>query len=232
MLVRKGFTYILTPPMAGQGDGDGVRIIADPGARLIVRWFAAGVAVVALAVVAAIVAIRFAPERPGTAPAQTRADDLAPRPVADAPATRPTAAAPGAPVVHVVPRRSVESEPPTPTSDGEPPPEKEPPMFEFAPAGVKSGVALFPPPGTKPLKRGIVVPDDFALPPGYVRHYQTTDDGKQLPPVLMFHPDYQPVDEHGRPVPVPKDGVVPPELAPPGLPIRMLDVPQQPTPDH
>lgn len=106
------------------------------------------------------------------------------------------------------------------------PPRKEPPVNQ------KTGVALFPPHGTKPLKRGLVVPDDFELPPGYVRHYQTTDDGKALPPILMFHPDFQPVDERGRPIPVPADRVVPPELAPAGMPIRMLDVPQPPTPDH
>jgi len=93
-----------------------------------------------------------------------------------------------------------------------------------------TGIAVFPPPGTKPLKRGIVVPDDFELPPGYVRHFQTTDDGKQAPAILMFHPDYQPVDEHGAPIPLPADRVVPPELAPPGLPLRMLDVPDAQVP--
>ena len=41
------------------------------------------------------------------------------------------------------------------------------------------------------------MPDDFELPEGYVRHYQTTDDGEQLPAILMFHPDYQFVDENG-----------------------------------
>ena len=42
----------------------------------------------------------------------------------------------------------------------------------------------------------------------------------------MFHPDYEFVDEHGRPITLPADRVVPPELAPPGMPIRMLDVPE------
>ena len=69
------------------------------------------------------------------------------------------------------------------------------------------------------MKRGIVVPDDFVLPEGYVRHYQTTDDGQQLPPILMFHPDYEFVDEQRRRRSrCPSDRVVPPELAPPGLP--------------
>jgi len=101
-----------------------------------------------------------------------------------------------------------------------------------------SGIALFPPMGTDPIKRGIVVPDDFELPPGYVRHHQVTDDGVPLPPILMFHPDYQPVDEHGDPIAIPADRVVPPEMAPPGLAIKMLEVPDsgdpaaEPEPDR
>jgi hypothetical protein len=91
----------------------------------------------------------------------------------------------------------------------------------------KTGLALFVP-GTKPLKRGIVVPEGFELPPGYVRHYQTTDSGQMLEPILTFHPDYTPLDEHGQPVEVPESRVVPPELAPPGMPIVMLEVPEGP----
>jgi hypothetical protein len=94
--------------------------------------------------------------------------------------------------------------------------EKEPP----------TGIALFPPPGTDPLKRGIVVPEDFELPPGFMRHYQVTDDGKPLRAILMFHPDYHPVDESGEPIPLPPDRVVPPEMAPPGLAIETLDDPE------
>jgi hypothetical protein len=89
-----------------------------------------------------------------------------------------------------------------------------------------SGIALFPPPGTDPIKRGLIVPDDFELPPGYVRHYQATDDGQRLPAILMFHPDYDWVDEAGRPIDIPVDHIVPPELAPAGLPLQTLDVTQ------
>lgn len=92
--------------------------------------------------------------------------------------------------------------------------------------GAPTGIAAFPPLGTKPILRGIVVPDGFELPPGYVRHYQATDDGRMLPPILRFHPDQPPVDASGRPIAVPPGGVVPPELAPPGLPIELLDVPE------
>ncbi|HSP98093.1 MAG TPA: hypothetical protein VL049_12760 [Candidatus Dormibacteraeota bacterium] len=88
-----------------------------------------------------------------------------------------------------------------------------------------SGIALFPPPGTNPPKPGIIVPDDFELPPGYVRHHQVTDDGRPLPPILMFHPDFDWVDANGHQLELPADHVVPADLAPPGMPIQMLDVP-------
>jgi hypothetical protein len=93
-------------------------------------------------------------------------------------------------------------------------------------AGETEGIAAFPPPGTDPLKSGIVVPEDYEVPEGYVRHYQTTDDGRQLGAILMFSPDYEFVDSAGRPVPLPADGIVPPDMAPPGLPIRMLELPK------
>jgi hypothetical protein len=99
---------------------------------------------------------------------------------------------------------------------------------ELTASGEKSGLGVFPPPGTKSVKRGIIVPEDFPLPDGYVRHHQTTDDGKQLPPILMFRPGFQLRDERGEPVPMPEDRVVPPSMAPPGLPIRMLEIPAKP----
>jgi hypothetical protein len=86
-----------------------------------------------------------------------------------------------------------------------------------------TGMMLFPAPGTDPIKKGIIVPEGFELPPGYVRHYQTTDDGEQLPAILMFSPDKPPLDANGQPMKVTENGIVPPELAPPGLPVRMLD---------
>ena len=36
------------------------------------------------------------------------------------------------------------------------------------------------------------------------------------------------LDASGRPVALPDDGIVPPELAPPGLPLRLLEVPENP----
>ena len=92
-------------------------------------------------------------------------------------------------------------------------------------AGVHGGLGAFTPPGTRPPLIGLAVPDDFVLPPGYVRHHQATDDGQRIEAILMFAPGYQPVDAAGHPLAVPKDRVVPPELAPPGLPIRRIVLP-------
>lgn len=89
------------------------------------------------------------------------------------------------------------------------------------------GIYAFPRPGTKPVRGGLLVPDDYVLPPGFVRHVQTTDDGRQLPPILTFHPDFHPTDAQGRPVEVPPDRIVPPELAPPDLPQRWFEPPQE-----
>ena len=41
----------------------------------------------------------------------------------------------------------------------------------------------------------------------------------------MFSPDYPWVDANGKPLALPPDGVVPPEMAPPGLPLRTLELP-------
>ena len=59
-----------------------------------------------------------------------------------------------------------------------------------------------------------------------MRHYQVTDDGQELPPILVVHPDYELLDVQGKAVPRPEGGVVPPELAPPGMPIETLVVPE------
>ena len=94
------------------------------------------------------------------------------------------------------------------------------------------GIAAFPPPGTKPIKSGILVPEAFELPPGYVRHYQATDDGQRVPAILMFHPDYHPLDEHGAPIPLPADRIVPAGMAPSGMPIEILQPPENPSEAH
>ena len=47
----------------------------------------------------------------------------------------------------------------------------------------------------------------------------------------MFHPDYHPVDEHGDPIALPADRIVPPDMAPPGMPIEMLEL-EEPNTDE
>lgn len=91
--------------------------------------------------------------------------------------------------------------------------------------GGGEGIGVYPPKGTNPPKPGIIVPDDFELPEGYVRYHQVTDEGRRLPPILMYSPDYDFVDADGKPIAVPESGIVPPEMAPPGLAPRILEIP-------
>lgn len=92
-------------------------------------------------------------------------------------------------------------------------------------AGIHSGLGAFSPPGTRPPLVGLAVPEGFELPDGYVRHHQATDDGQPIEPILMFAPDRRFFDAAGRPLAIPADRVVPPEMAPPGLPIRRVVIP-------
>jgi hypothetical protein len=91
--------------------------------------------------------------------------------------------------------------------------------------GIRTGLGAFNPPGTSPPLVGLAVPPDFPLPPGYVRHHQVTDDGVPIEAILMFAPDVVLRDADGHVVPLPEDRVVPPEFAPPGLPIRRVTIP-------
>jgi hypothetical protein len=215
-------------------DGDGVRILEAPGLRRTVWLLALSTAVVGVAVVVAVAVLRAAPPRSPDARAESPATPpdvlatTASKPPAAAPVSAPAEPAPATPRIRAVPRAEHAPSPPPAPGANEPPPEKEAPMFEVSNSPDRPGIAVFPPPGTKPIKSGIIVPDDFPLPPGYVRHYQATDDGERLPAILMFHPDYQFVDEHGQPVAIPADRIVPPDMAPPGLPVKMLEVPKAP----
>ena len=88
-------------------------------------------------------------------------------------------------------------------------------------AGVHSGLGAFNPPGTRPPLIGLAVPEDFELPPGFVRHHQATDDGQRIEAVLMFAPDHPYVLAH----PDLSSRVVPASLAPEGLPLRTITLP-------
>ncbi|NDK39072.1 hypothetical protein DT603_09490 [Pseudoxanthomonas gei] len=92
-------------------------------------------------------------------------------------------------------------------------------------AGVRTGIGAFNPPGTSPPLAGLAVPDDFRLPLGYARHHQVTDQGVPIEPILVFSPGFILRDAQGRPIAMPANGVVPPELAPPGLPLRPVVIP-------
>jgi hypothetical protein len=92
---------------------------------------------------------------------------------------------------------------------------------QLDPAPERVGLAAFDPPGTRPLKQGLVVPDDYELPPGYVRHYQNTDNGQRLQPILMYAPGF-----NAPGILVPPDRIVPAEDAPKGMPVEMLELPK------
>ncbi len=231
------------PPAKQHVDRDGVRTEVA-GIRRSVWLLTLAIAIVGVAL---FVVLRPVVEQAVSQPPDQRAAEPATSPPRHATAAAPKPPASAAPANIPAPPRvaDAESRPepkqppqaaPTPAAavvDATPAPAAAP-VFDATPAPAPetdsdqpSGIALFPPPGTNPIRRGIIVPDGFELPPGYVRHYQTTDDGYQLPPILMFDEDYRPVDEHGEPIPLPEDRVVPPEMAPPGLPVQMLDVPQR-----
>jgi hypothetical protein len=95
-------------------------------------------------------------------------------------------------------------------------------------SGETGGIAAFNPPGTSPPLQGLAVPEDFELPEGYVRHHQVTDEGESIEAILMFSPDYVFRDADGTVIPIPEDRVVPADLAPPGLPIRQIEIPPPP----
>jgi hypothetical protein len=92
-------------------------------------------------------------------------------------------------------------------------------------AGVRTGLGAFNPPGTSPPLIGLAVPEGYELPQGYVRHHQVTDEGVPIEPILMFSPDFVLRDARGRPIAMPTDRVVPPALAPPGMPQRQIRIP-------
>lgn len=108
-------------------------------------------------------------------------------------------------------------------------PGQAPPMKEVIErlhdAGIHTGLGAFSPPGTSPPLIGLAVPDDYVLPEGYVRHFQATDDGQRIEPILMFSPDFEFFDSAGKRIEIPQDRVVPPSMAPPGLAIRMIEIP-------
>ena len=212
------------------GERDGVRVVETSVARKVMRVTLVAMGVVVLSVIAALIGLRARAARlaePPTPPA-----DVARAPAAARVVT--SAVPPGAtlPVVPPQPPAAPRAASPRrierPAAPAAGPPAQQDAPFTIGGPDDTSGIRAFPPMGSKPVKRGLIVPDDFELPPGYVRHFQSTDDGERLPAILMFSPDYEWVDAQGRRVDVPADRIVPPELAPPGLAIRMLEAPASP----
>ncbi len=207
-----------TPPSSP--DGDGVRVIAKArtARRSALPW-----ALAFAGVVAAVVAWRLL------------APPAAVRPAAD------VAVAGVDPVKTVTPAPPRTASRPAPQPDelpnGDPndlanyfrPGDPEPTGAELIgalhDAGIRTGIGAFNPPGTSPPLEGLAVPEDFELPEGYVRHHQSTDEGESIEPILMFAPDFTLYDANGRPIAMPENRVVPPELAPPGLPPRRVRIP-------
>ena len=210
-----------------QPDRDGVRVVHKLDARRGGTWAAA--ALVAVTVIAALAwwqydarAARVAGARPAPAdagsagPQSQDAGPLAAQPL------------PSSATVQM----STERLPVADSNDlaqhfrpGDPEPTGAELINALHEAGIRTGIGAFNPPGTSPPLQGLAVPPDFLLPNGYVRHHQVTDEGVPLEPILMFAPDFALLDARGRAVPMPANRVVPPELAPTGLPLRPARIP-------
>ena len=197
-------------------EGDGVRRTPVRGPSRGPGWLALG----ALALVAAAV-LWF---------------NRAPVPMAEAPVPAAVAApAPAAVPATLQPVRLPEAPPELPSLDtddlaahyrpGDPVPTGAELIGALHEAGIRTGIGAFNPPGTSPPLEGLAVPEDFDLPPGYLRHHQYTDDGQAIEAILMFAPGFELRDAAGRRLPMPANGVVPPEYAPPGLPLRRVRIP-------
>ncbi len=229
---------------ASAPDDDGVRIIREPAPRdrrtMTLKRLALLLAVVGIGIG---YFLYVAPSTPSRSSAPVRARGTAITTVPEAVAAR---------IERVdeekamAPRRASPVPPMMPLSNAADPPsgddndiatylspdDPEPTMSEVIQAlrdsGDHGGIAAFNPPGTSPPLQGLAVPEDFVLPPGYVRHHQVTDDGQPIEAILMFSPDHVFRDADGRPIPIPEDRVVPPQMAPPGLEIRPITIPPPP----
>lgn len=210
-----------TPLRTPSADPDGVRVHGRNGAR---RWSGLVVALVLVVAAGAFLA-RQGPggEGPrGAAPPAADADERG----ADADFPRSAQPAATARPVRTATRAPID---PNDLASYAAPGTPEPTMGEVIQrlhaAGIRTGIGAFNPPGTSPPLTGLVVPDDFPLPEGYVRHYQATDDGQRIDPILMYSPDFEFLDANGNPIAIPRNRVVPPHLAPPGLPLRTVRIP-------
>ncbi|GAB6195620.1 hypothetical protein [Lysobacter xanthus] len=208
---------------------DGVRVTAHP------RRARGAVQVLAMLALVAIVAglgwwtmaRRASSSTAAIRTAQVTRRDAGPSPIDDAAPTPTRAASRGIGAGTAAATR--DGEDPTPDLSDYVLPGEAPTMREVIDAlharGIRTGLGAFPPPGTRPPRRGLEVPDGFPLPDGYVRHHQATDDGQSISPILMFSPDIDSITVRGRRVAIPPDRIVPPDLAPPGMPLKWVTLP-------
>jgi hypothetical protein len=209
------------PPSPSDPDGGGVRIVRKPrtvrsGARL---WTALLLALVVAT--AAGVWWRATRSKPDATVRVTTVGPTAAAREADDPQ-------------HTAPRMASMDAAPSAGTDpddlaayfqpGDPEPTGAQVIQALQQAGIRTGLGAFNPPGTSPPLEGLAVPDNFDLPEGYVRHHQVTDEGVPIEPILMFSPDFTLYDARGRAIEMPANRVVPPELAPPGMPLRRVRV--------
>ncbi|MBK8286056.1 MAG: hypothetical protein IPK97_14935 [Ahniella sp.] len=226
-------------PSSPGPDGEGVRVIRviRPGGYR--RWIVIA-AVVAVSLIVKIVFFSQLPVMPadsvsrsGTAvvkPEET--ESAASRPLAEL-SKLPRGMRRSAPLPAAEPAADVQEPISTDPNDlatyvrpGDPEPTMGEVIAALNDAGSHSGLGAFNPPGTSPPMDGLGVPEDFPLPEGYVRHHQVTDQGEPIEAILMFSPDFDFYDEEGRPVLIPENRVVPPELVPPGIPVHVVTVPK------
>jgi len=226
-----------TPSVEG---GDGVRVIREP--QSVIPAATVLKVLIAAVVVAGIATLALSSRSPRIVAAQGDSASTAPAvsAMAESPVAGPeyvAATAARTPQRHTAAPGLLVTRSPDDLPSGDPddiatyvsPGDPVPTMTEVIQAlhdmGDHTGIGAFNPPGTNPPLVGLAVPEDFVLPQGYVRHHQVTDEGDLLEPILMFSPDGVFVDASGREIAIPEDRVVPPEMAPPGLPIREITIP-------
>lgn len=210
-------------PSPVEETGEGVRvIILEPAQRprRWLRWLALPPTMLALAVL-------LRPEAPETPP--DAAPVLHPNDTPSAIAMAPRAPVSQQALPTVAPDVTSLPDPVAPGADpwdlasyfrpGDAAPSMRAVIAALHESGIHEGLGAFNPPGTQPPLEGLAVPEDFPLPPGFVRHHQVTDDGQRIEPILLFSEEVLAGRDGMIP---PGDRVVPPELAPAGLPLRWV----------
>lgn len=210
-----------TPP--SDPDGEGVRVIRKAGTERRSLLPGLALALLVMGVFAGGWLLFAVPSPPAVPAAVASAKAPADQGLSMAPA--PRTAAPAA----VVEVEELPSNDPNDLASYFRPGDPEPTGAEVIGAlndvGIRTGIGAFNPPGTSPPLEGLAVPEDYPLPEGYVRHHQFTDEGIAIEPILMFAPGFTLHDANGDPVAMPDNRVVPPELAPPDLPVRRVRIP-------